>query len=301
LSSFVITKLATTAIIFTLINIQPKLAFALPDLVFKTDRSSSELESFKQCGQSRDRTLNWTSSDIEALLCRADLLVERGSKQGVLEESLEYYRKALEDYSLALRFDHTNPEIYYKRAILRDRMGDREGALDDYTKIIQITPNYQQVAPVYTEKYLTLAHNQRGYILLAMGQIAKAEKDFTTAIAINPNYGEPYLGRASALFALGNKQQAETNYSNYLRFYPTNSKGYYYRGVVRHQLGNLEGALADYDQAIRLNDKFSEAYYNRAVVYDSLNNGNAALDNYQQALSLNQKIFTTDNRPRARG
>jgi tetratricopeptide (TPR) repeat protein len=180
-------------------------------------------------------------------------------------------------------------------------MGDKEGALDDYTQIIQLTPNYHQLAPVYTEKYLTLAHNQRGQILLAIGNIAKAEKDFTKAIAINPNYGEPYLGRAFALSALGNKQQAETDYSSYLRFYPTDSKSYYYRGVVRHQLGNLEGALADYDQAIRLNDKFSAAYYNRGIIHDNLGNVNAALDDYQQALGLNQEIFITDNRPRARG
>ncbi len=319
MSSFVITKLAITAIIFTLINIQPKLVFALPDLVFKTDRSSSELENFKQCGQSRDRTLNWTSSDIEALLCRADLLVEQGSKQGVLEESLEYYRKALEDYSLVLRLDHTNPEIYYKRAILRGRMGDREGALDDYTKIIQITPNYKKVAPVYTHKYLTLAYTNRGFILSESNKKETKEAaiaDFTAAIAtassLYPDYGEPYRGRASTFSALADivksepgslvfmsnrkevdrnqvrrlaewlryKLQAEADYTSYLRFDPTDSQSYDRRGFIRYQIGQVSDDIPHLiSNDIRL-----------PIRYDIRHQGEIkklALADYNQAIRLN--------------
>lgn len=270
--SLVITELATTAIIVILINIQPKLAFALPDLVFQTNQSNSELENFKQCDlgftEARsDRTRNWTSSDVKALLCRADSRAQLGDTRG-----------ALEDYSLALRFDHTNPEIYYKRAILRGRMGDREGALDDYTKIIQITPNYQQVAPVYTHKYLTLAYTNRGFILSESNRKETKEAaiaDFTAAIAaassLYPDYGEPYRGRASTLSALADlvksepgslvlissrkeqnqdrvrrlaewmryKLQAEADYTTYLRFDPTDFKSYDKRGFIRYQIGQV--------------------------------------------------------------
>ncbi|MBE9167820.1 tetratricopeptide repeat protein [Pleurocapsales cyanobacterium LEGE 06147] len=263
MSSFVITELAATAIIVTLINIQPKVAFALPDLVFKTNQSNTELEAFEQC----DRTFNWNSSDVKALLCRADSRAKLGDIRG-----------ALEDYSLALRLDHTNPEIYYKRAILRDRMGDKEGALDDYTQIIKITPNYHKLAPVYTHKYLTLAYTNRGFILSESNKRETKEAaiaDFTAAIAaatpLYPDYGEPYRGRASTFSALADlvksepgslvlissrkevdrnrvrrlaewmryKLQAEADYTSYLSFDPTDSESYDKRGFIRYQIGQV--------------------------------------------------------------
>jgi len=95
-------------------------------------------------------------------------------------------------------------------------MGDREGALDDYTKIIQITPNYKKVAPVYTHKYLTLAYTNRGFILSESNKKETKEAaiaDFTAAIAaastLYPDYGEPYRGRASTFSALADLVKSE--------------------------------------------------------------------------------------------
>lgn len=218
------------------------------------------MENFEKC----DRILNQNSSDIKALICRANARSKLGDQQ-----------RALQDYSQALLLDPTNPEIYYQRAKLRSRLGDKEGAFDDYSQIIKLTPNYAAIAPEYSSSYLTLAYTNRGFILSESNRKETKEAavaDFTRAIQQNYKYDvRAYKGRGSTLSALADlvksepgslvlissrkeenqdrvrrlsewlryKLQAEADYTSYLRFDPTDFKSYDKRGFIRYQIGQV--------------------------------------------------------------
>ena len=47
---------------------------------------------------------------------------------------------ALEDYTKAIALNPKNAEAYTSRGVLRQEMGDKEGALADYTKAIALNP-----------------------------------------------------------------------------------------------------------------------------------------------------------------
>ena len=62
--------------------------------------------------------------------------VERGNdwlKKGNFES-------AISDYSLAIAFDGSSPQAFYNRGLARERSGDRDGALRDFEKALQLNP-----------------------------------------------------------------------------------------------------------------------------------------------------------------
>ena len=67
-----------------------------------------------------------------------------------------------------------------------------ENALSDFTKVIEITPDFVQ------------GYSQRGQIYLSKGEYEQAISDFTTAIKIDLKNAEAYFNRSLAYFALGN-------------------------------------------------------------------------------------------------
>ncbi|MFM6246537.1 MAG: tetratricopeptide repeat protein, partial [Dolichospermum sp.] len=50
----------------------------------------------------------------------------------------------IDDYNQAIKFNPTLALAYYNRGIVRDDLGDKQGAIDDYTQAIKINPNLAQ-------------------------------------------------------------------------------------------------------------------------------------------------------------
>ncbi len=51
------------------------------------------------------------------------------------------YRASIRDFSIALRFNSKNPEVYVNRGVSKMRLEDYQGAIVDYTKGIELDPN----------------------------------------------------------------------------------------------------------------------------------------------------------------
>ena len=67
------------------------------------------------------------------------------------------------------------------RGVLKHKMGDKEGALEDYYKAISINPKNAE------------AYNSRGLLRTEMRDLEGALKDLNKAISINPNFDLAYF------------------------------------------------------------------------------------------------------------
>ena len=74
----------------------------------------------------------------------------------------------------------TTAADYYNRGIQRRQAGDLDGAIDDYTKTIEIDPRHAN------------AYNNRGNARQAKGDLDGTIADWTKAIEINPLNADPY-------------------------------------------------------------------------------------------------------------
>jgi len=56
----------------------------------------------------------------------------------MLKDALGSYRGSLAELDRIIDEDPNNPEVYYDRANVRSGRGDIEGAIDDYSKAIEL-------------------------------------------------------------------------------------------------------------------------------------------------------------------
>jgi tetratricopeptide (TPR) repeat protein len=190
---------------------------------------------------------------------------------------LKRYRQAAAAINKAIELS-PRAAFYYNRGNVRNDLGDKPGAIDDYTQAIKINPN------------LALAYYNRGIVRFQSEDKPGAIDDFNQAIKFNPNYAQAYGNRGIVRYELGDKQGAIDDYNLAIKINPNLALAYYNRGIVRNDLGDKPGAIDDYTQAIKFNPNFALAYYNRGKVRDDLGDKPGAIDDYTQAIKINPNL-----------
>jgi tetratricopeptide (TPR) repeat protein/S1-C subfamily serine protease len=187
---------------------------------------------------------------------------------------LKRYREAAAAINKAIELS-PRTAFYNNRGIVRNELGDKPGAIDDYNQAIKINPNLAQ------------AYNNRGIVRDDLGDKQGAIDDYNQAIKINPNYAQAYYNRGNVRDDLGDKQGAIDDYNLAIKINPNYAQAYYNRGIVRDDLGDKQGAIDDYNLAIKINPNYAQAYNNRGIVRDDLGDKPGAIDDFNQALKIN--------------
>lgn len=107
-----------------------------------------------------------------------------------------YYKGAVEDYSKALEIDPGDEEIWLGRGLAREKLKDYEGAFSDYTKAIDIKEDFFK------------AWINRGNVLFKLERYSDAIEDFNVALLYQSNYAPAVYNRAMARIKMKNKTEA---------------------------------------------------------------------------------------------
>lgn len=118
------------------------------------------------------------------------------------------------------------------------------------------------------------------------GVYTEAIKDFSKALAINPQLEEAYYERGQAYFKIQQYSLSLTDYTQAIQIKPQIAENYYQRGVVNTKLNNTKEALSDFDQSIRLSPTCEYCYVARANLYRKLKLYKKAIADCNQALKL---------------
>ncbi len=62
--------------------------------------------------------------------------------RGNLKDDIGDKLGAIEDYARAIKIDTSYDTAYYNRGLMKSAIGDREGELADYNKTLSINPKY---------------------------------------------------------------------------------------------------------------------------------------------------------------
>jgi tetratricopeptide (TPR) repeat protein len=122
----------------------------------------------------------------------------------------------------------------------------------------------RELAPDEHALHRSVLRYNRAQILAALKQFAAAVTDYTTVIALDPNYAEYYFDRAALLRRLGRSDEALADYESAIRLSPPFPEAYYNRGDLLVEMGDADGALADFSYTLELDPDFVDAYVNRA-------------------------------------
>lgn len=190
------------------------------------------------------------------------------------------YQRRVEEATQALDRDQEDVSALVDRGAALYGLAQYEDALADFTKAIDIDPDY---ARAYYKRGLTKgefgAHEERtGADEQVVDRYRDAIGDFTTALDCNPEYVAAYTSRGFTRFRLGRFTQAVgdndgaraqftaaiEDFTAALDRDPDYVQAYYLRGVTKDRVDELEAAVDDFDQAIDRGLETAEVYQHRA-------------------------------------
>jgi tetratricopeptide (TPR) repeat protein len=146
-------------------------------------------------------------------------------------------RKAIEQYVLGTR---------------RQQAGDLKGAIEAYTRAIELDKTYAEV------------YNNRGVAYMAQNDYTAAFADFTRSIELAPS-DAAYNNRANIYFSQQKMEEAIADFTAGLKI-KASAEAYLNRGVAYERTNRGALALADYEEAIKLNPNFGRAYVLRGLI-----------------------------------
>jgi tetratricopeptide (TPR) repeat protein len=160
--------------------------------------------------------------------------------RAVTRDALGDKMGAIADYSEVLRIQSDHDVAYNNRALVRYELGDHVGAIADLQQAILC--NSQNA----------VAHCNRGVLQLRQGDKLSAIEDFSAAIQIDPDSIDAYLQRGTTRLKLGNKIGAIEDFTRLLQLDSQNGTAYFHRGMASSEMGDRLNAMRDLKEAARL-------------------------------------------------
>ncbi len=176
---------------------------------------------------------------------------------------------------------------YFNRALTRYELDDKQGAIADYTQVIQINPDHDT------------AYNNCGLVRYEMGNKEGAVADLNRAILINPCNSIAFCNRGIIRAELGNPMGAIEDYSYAIHANSTCAPAYFQRGLARSQMGNKMGAVEDFTDVINLNDQDASAYFYRGMARTKLGDRIGAIRDLKESSKLFQAQGNTHSHQQA--
>ncbi|MBO6960048.1 MAG: CHAT domain-containing protein [Prochlorococcus marinus CUG1438] len=200
---------------------------------------------------------------------RSDELVKKGL------ESLEKkdYENAIFFFDKASKIDQTNSNAYFYKAFVKDILGDFKGAIDDYSKAININPSWQSFL-------------NRGLAKTEIRDFKESIIDFSKSLKLNPNYYKGFLFRGIAKQKLGDFKESIDDFTKYLNLNGDDTNILFLRGLSKYSLKDFIGSIEDYSKALKINPKYKEALLNRGISKSELGEYEASIDDFSNLIKL---------------
>lgn len=170
--------------------------------------------------------------------------------------------------------EDTDIAAYWNRAVTHYDLGDKAGAIADYTHILSVEPN-----DIMSFNYRGLAHYDQGNVEAALA-------DFGQSIHLSPYQSAVYCNRGFIRSELGDQRGALTDYSLAIQAKPDLALAYFYRGMAWQKLEDHREAVADYGEAIYFDPQSAVAHYYRGIAWQKLGNLQNATSDLETAAEL---------------
>lgn len=144
---------------------------------------------------------------------------------------------------------------HLNEAMARHHAGDLDGAIDEYTRAIEI------------DRKLADAYSLRGNAFEAKGEDGKAVSDYTKAVNIAPKMIKPLIDRGTLMERQGRYDLAIADFARVIGLAKQDGAAYVHRGRVHLRKGDVDRAIADFTRAIKLAPDFADAYHLRSIAY----------------------------------
>lgn len=206
------------------------------------------------------------------------------------EDQIAVHFASIDSYSSKISRNPNNVDAYFGRALDFTLVQDFTEALKDYTKAIELDPDF---AMAYFNRAV-VRYKQLDY---NMSQAANSQDDFSAmsmnlkmgknpAVVRNPITADP---TSAALKEKNRAYEHELITRDYDMVIKLNSGfvyAYFNRGNLRCAQRDFRAAIQDYSEAIQRDPEFAEAYFNRGLARLSQGDANRGIADLSKAGEL---------------
>jgi tetratricopeptide (TPR) repeat protein len=198
------------------------------------------------------------------------------------KERLNLLAEAIEDYSSVLSLSHDKTwrcHAYYSRGNLRGLLGQTDKAIDDFTRALEIDPQFE------------CALESRAKAFRDLGLHRKEIADLSTLLNFAPTHGyaDLYLQRAYAYNNSDEYEKAIADCNRAIELYPNYPSAYIARAWTNEHMELYEEVVDDCTKALNLDPQSLEALSNRAFAYGRLGQYQRQIADLSRAIELNPK------------
>ncbi|NQU56254.1 MAG: tetratricopeptide repeat protein [Rhodospirillales bacterium] len=131
------------------------------------------------------------------------------------------------------------------------------------------------------------AHVNLGVVLQAQEKLEGAEKSFARAIALNDSVPEIHYALGTVLSDLGRAADAAASHQRALDLNPVYVEALNGLAIALEKQGNAEGAVLTFERALDLNPGFAEAQNNLGNLYHRQGQPGDAIAAFRRAIAIN--------------
>jgi protein O-GlcNAc transferase len=176
-------------------------------------------------------------------------------------------------YRLACDADPSNPRAFHLLGVVAHQLG-RADAAALVGKAVLLDPT------------LAEAHNDRGVILAATGQLAEAVSCFERAVTLNPGYDEARNNLARGLRSMGRLDEAVTQFELILKSAPESPVAHFNLAAALERVSRHMDAERHYRRAVALRADFVDAHLHLAALLQGIDRLPEALAHAERAVAL---------------
>ena len=237
------------------------------------------------------------------------------SNRAVVHEHKGDYDRAIADLNEAIRVETSRQppprwgdaprglEFYYRRGLAYERKGERDTAIAEYKKIVELGQFLGSLNAFFDS---IKALNRLGADLSKFPQYDEAQEVvwFTGLITKAPTNENYWRRRCAAYIKKREYDLATADCNEAIRLtlaIPRRgvtasldrsglARIYNQRGIAYRNKNDLDWAIADFDEALRLQPSTAEYYHNRGQLQAEWRDYERALEDYRLAIRLNPKI-----------
>lgn len=196
------------------------------------------------------------------------------ANRGNTYDELQYYEKALADYTRAIQMDSTYALAYNNRGKTYTALEHYEQALADLNRAIDL-------APTYTKAYVN-----RGNVFYAREHYEEALADYNKAIQLDPSCAPAYGNRGVVFNKLQRYQKALEDHNRAIELAPLDAAAYSNRGDTYGDLHHYDKAVADYERSIHLDPDHAQVHNNCGAIYHKYRSYGKALEHFTKAIQI---------------
>ncbi|MBI2480742.1 MAG: tetratricopeptide repeat protein [Planctomycetia bacterium] len=184
----------------------------------------------------------------EAFVDQAATALESGDKV----RASEFDTQALANFEKAVENDETRWKALHNRGVSYALAGKYEKAIADFTRVVELRPDYPN------------GWFNRAEIRYELGHFEQAITDYTKTLELNPADFGAHTSRGHTYYQLRKFTEALADYTSAIELDETNAEAYANRGDAHQKLEQWKEAASDFRRAVEIDPALPRAYASAA-------------------------------------